>query len=182
MSQIIETPSLGLSEALSKATSNIFKFEGRSRRSEFWWTILIVYLVNIVLTPFAGFVLDILTIPLAFRRLHDTGRSGWWWGGCAILQGIMCLVLLFDLAIYFLKTISMMHDSYDVGSYEEYSYNGFFFPFMLKYLIFFVLILIYKIVLLVYYCTDSEPFENIYGESPKYVLKEEQEDAENMAI
>ena len=41
---------------------------------------------------------------------------------------------------------------------------------------------IYKIVLLVFYCTDSEPYENIYGESPKYVVKEEQGDAEDMAI
>lgn len=172
MSQIIETPSLGFSEALNKATSNILKFEGRSRRSEFWWTILIVYLVNIVLTPFAGFVLDILTIPLAFRRLHDTGRSGWWWGGCAILQGIMCLVVIYDIVIFILNSESMASDFHE----------GVFLSLLLKYLIFSVLILIYKIVLLVFYCTDSEPYENIYGESPKYVVKEEQGDAEDMAI
>ena len=52
-------------------------------------------------------------------------------------------------------------------------HEGVFLSLLLKYLIFSVLILIYKIVLLVFYCTDSEPYENIYGESPKYVVKEE---------
>ena len=61
-------------------------------------------------------------------------------------------------------------------------HEGVFLSLLLKYLIFSVLILICKIVLLVFYCTDSEPYENIYGESPKYVVKEEQGDAEDMVI
>ena len=80
MEERIAIPSLGFSEAVNKAASDIFKFEGRSRRSEYWWSMVIVSLVGIVLTPLFGFVLNLLTIPLTFRRLHDTGRSGWWWG------------------------------------------------------------------------------------------------------
>lgn len=72
-------PQLSFSEAFNNVTSKIFQFTGRSRRSEYWWTMALVYLLNIILTPFLGVFLSIATIPLTFRRLHDTGRSGWWW-------------------------------------------------------------------------------------------------------
>lgn len=46
MSQIIASPQLGFSEALNASTSKIFQFTGRSRRSEFWWTQVLVFLVS----------------------------------------------------------------------------------------------------------------------------------------
>ena len=49
---MIATPSLTFSEATNKATNDIFKISGRSRRSEFWWTMGVVYLVNV----FRGYV------------------------------------------------------------------------------------------------------------------------------
>ncbi|MBC7278447.1 MAG: DUF805 domain-containing protein [Nocardioides sp.] len=67
-------------------------FEGRASRSEFWWVALFVWVVSIILgsignqveavTYVAGlFQLAVLVPYLAVgaRRLHDTGRSGWWW-------------------------------------------------------------------------------------------------------
>ena len=162
MEQITAIPSLGFSEAINKAASNILKFEGRSRRSEYWWTMVIVYLVSILLTPLAGFVLSLLTVPLTFRRLHDTGRSGWWWGGCAILQGIVIALFIYDMIMSYLNA-----DMYGYG-------DDIMWAFLLKYSLLSVLIVIYKIVLIVFYCIDSEPYENIYGESPKYMIQEEQ--------
>ncbi len=71
-------------------------FEGRASRSEFWWYVPAVLVVGFFvgllaipllgLTPYAlyilayAFVLAIFTPTLAVivRRLHDTGRSGWW--------------------------------------------------------------------------------------------------------
>ncbi len=163
MEQITATPSLGFSEAINKAASNILKFEGRSRRSEYWWTMVIVYLVSIVLTPLAGFALSLLTVPLTFRRLHDTGRSGWWWGGCAILQGIVIILFVYDMIMAYLNADNM----YGYG-------DDIMWAFLLKYSFLSVLIIIYKIVLIVFYCIDSEPYENLYGESPKYTIQEEQ--------
>lgn len=163
MEQITATPSLGFSEAINKAASNILKFEGRSRRSEYWWTMVIVYLVSIVLTPLAGFALSLLTVPLTFRRLHDTGRSGWWWGGCAILQGIVIILLVYDMIMACLNADNM----YGYG-------DDIMWEFLLKYSFLSVLIIIYKIVLIVFCCIDSEPYENLYGESPKYMIQEEQ--------
>lgn len=157
MEQIVSTPSFGFSEAINKATSKIFQFEGRSRHSEYWWTMMIIYLVSIILTPFAGLVLSILTIPLTFRRLHDTGRSGWWWGGCAILQGFVVVLFVYDIIMAYLNTDNMYGDE-------------FIWAFLLKYSLLSLLIVVYKVVLIVFCCIDSEPYENNYGESPKYMI------------
>ena len=162
MEQLIATPSLGFSEAINRAASNILRFEGRSRRSEYWWTMAIVYLVSIFLTPLAGLVLSLLTIPLTFRRLHDTGHSGWWWGGCVILQAIVIVLFVYDIIMAYFNA----NDMYEYGPEIIWA-------FVLKYSVLSVLIVIYKIVLLVFYCIDSQPFENDYGESPKYVIEEE---------
>jgi len=72
----------------------IFKyavFDGRSHREEFWTYILWYVLVLLVLVALAAMVglhwvvLILYRLALAFpsiaaivRRLHDTGRSGWW--------------------------------------------------------------------------------------------------------
>ncbi len=64
-------------------------FNGRATRSEYWWFYLFLVLVYIVLAVLAvavgsEFVLVLIlglvlpAIAAATRRLHDTGRSGWW--------------------------------------------------------------------------------------------------------
>ena len=130
---MIEKPSLTFSEALNKATNDIFMISGRSRRSEFWWTMGVVYLVNVFLTPFIGTILSLLAIPLKIRRLHDVGKSGWWWGVCAILQTIVVAFFLYDLIILIINDSS-------------------------------------RLILFVFYCMDSEPYANKYGDSPKYEM------------
>lgn len=156
-------PQLSFSEAFNSATSKIFQFTGRSRRSEYWWTMALVYLVNIILTPFLGVFLSIATIPLTFRRLHDTGRSGWWWGVGAIMQVAFIGSLVYD------AFMAGIHAN-DLRGYED----DFAFTLIAKYFIWLVVIGIYKIVLLVFMCLDSDQYENEYGESPKYIDSEEQ--------
>lgn len=72
---------------------NYANFEGRARRAEYWWTYLINVAIMIVLVILgliignAGIVLPLLfglaivipTIAVAVRRLHDTGKSGWFY-------------------------------------------------------------------------------------------------------
>ncbi|MEW6590066.1 MAG: DUF805 domain-containing protein [Pseudomonadota bacterium] len=74
-----------------------FSFSGRARRKEYWMFVLIAVLIAIFLALADGitgtysselgfgllgglFLLGILIQSLAVgvRRLHDTGRSGWW--------------------------------------------------------------------------------------------------------
>jgi uncharacterized membrane protein YhaH (DUF805 family) len=94
--------------------------------------------------------------------LHDTGRSGWWWGGSAILQGIVIVLFIYDMVMAYLNASNM----YGYGDEIMWA-------FLLKYSVLSVLIVIYKIVLIVLYCIDSEPYENDYGVSPKYIIQEE---------
>lgn len=83
MKEIEAKPMLSFTEALKESTSNVFRFTGRARRSEYWWTMLVVCLAEFILN-FCGILsvlnifLSLAVIPLTFRRLHDTGRSGWW--------------------------------------------------------------------------------------------------------
>jgi len=72
-------------------------FEGRARRSEYWWFYLAYAIVNAVLSGLSqalsgsgmgtavtvlsgiiGLACLVPTIAVTTRRLHDTGKSGWW--------------------------------------------------------------------------------------------------------
>ena len=70
--------------AVKHVFSNYATFSGRARRSEYWWWVLFNFAVSIVLgwIPIIGFIimlgLLIPSIAVAVRRMHDTGRSGWW--------------------------------------------------------------------------------------------------------
>ncbi len=65
-------------------------FEGRARRTEYWMFVLVNFIIAVVLgligrvihlpvisTLYALAVL-VPGIAVGVRRLHDTGRSGWW--------------------------------------------------------------------------------------------------------
>lgn len=85
-----------MSFAIDKAFRNYFNFSGRSNRSEFWYFFLFIlignFLTNLIDTYIIGYHPDEMGIvsgifflatafpqlSLTFRRLHDTGKSGWW--------------------------------------------------------------------------------------------------------
>ena len=87
-----------------QALNNYAAFEGRSRRKEFWYFMLFFVLSFFVaglvdsliglpiLTGIAFLGLIIPSISVSVRRLHDTGRSGWWY--LLSLVPIVSLVLL----------------------------------------------------------------------------------------
>ena len=65
--------------------NNYLNFDGRARRKEFWMYTL-VHLIILLLTALLGrwplifyFVVTVIpSVGVGIRRLHDTGRSGWW--------------------------------------------------------------------------------------------------------
>lgn len=83
-----------------KGLSNFINFTGRARRSEYWYFTLGNVLVFIVLSGLISVFIDaveslpeevaigivglfmltmiIPSLAVSVRRLHDTGRSGWW--------------------------------------------------------------------------------------------------------
>jgi len=98
---------MGFGQSISTCFSKYAVFAGRARRSEFWWWIVFVMIVQVVANiidsiigttyvfsngdggfatvqtgwvgSLAGLALFLPTVSVAVRRLHDTGRSGWWW-------------------------------------------------------------------------------------------------------
>ena len=93
---------MGFGEAVKSFWSNYSTFNGRSRRSEYWWIQLFLVLTNLAVAAIdlalmngdidrfianggggiVGLVWILVTIVPALavlvRRLHDTGKSGWW--------------------------------------------------------------------------------------------------------
>lgn len=63
--------------SLKTCFSKYATFEGRARRSEFWWFYLAVFIGSCIpiLQWFWGLAVIIPYLAVAARRLHDTGRS-----------------------------------------------------------------------------------------------------------
>lgn len=128
------------SDAIKRAFSYYCCFTGRASRSEYWWFALFNAIVSFVISFASGIIFVLVddsgdpvsdiyaNIPsyiyqlivllpsmgLCFRRLHDTGRSGW-----NICWGLLPCIGL--------------------------------------------------IILIVYYCQESEPEENAYGPVPNLI-------------
>jgi uncharacterized membrane protein YhaH (DUF805 family) len=94
-------------DAMKSGVSNSFSLGGRSSRSEYWWFVLGGGIFNILCTVLAvsideGLIalLPVLLLPAAItlvvRRLHDLGKSGWWFFiGLIPLVGAIYLIYLF---------------------------------------------------------------------------------------
>ena len=89
-------------------------FSGRARRAEYWYFLLFNLIVVVVLSIIdaaAGtnpllsgiYTLAVLlpSIGVAIRRLHDTGRSGWW-----ILIALVPLVGAIVLLVFYVQDSS----------------------------------------------------------------------------
>ena len=79
-------------------TSKYLCFTGRARRKEYWMFALFNFIAAIVAGFVGGFLAELTNIAafallgalyniaailpgfaVCFRRLHDIGKSGWWW-------------------------------------------------------------------------------------------------------
>ena len=158
MEQLMQYDTLNFSEAVNRATNRIFQLTGRARRSEYWWTILLVFIVSMAV-PFAAIVLNLLTIPLTFRRLHDTGRSGWWWGVRFVGYFIFVCLSIGDI-------LDMLIAVPSLNLFWEQFYS-----FAIKQLFWMIGFVVYHIVFIVILCLDGDQGINEYGESEKYFIE-----------
>ena len=79
-------------------------FTGRATRAEYWWVMLFLFLVSMVLGWLGKFgtILSLIfsiacivpQLSLSFRRLHDSGLSGWI-AGIYTLIGLAICVWMF---------------------------------------------------------------------------------------
>ena len=114
---------LGFIDAIKLFFQNFTNFNGRSRRSEYWWicvfNMIVSFVIGLILPDFAwiwSVIILVPTLSLCVRRLHDIGKSGWWYL-------LICVPL--------------------VGG----------------------------IILIVWFCRDSDPNANQWGVSPKYPVR-----------
>ncbi len=90
--------------------ANYANFRGRSTRAEYWWVALFLVIVSLafsmlklnLLSTIFSLAVFIPSLAIAFRRFHDTGRSGWWvfafyvvaWIGAAIMLGPLVSIVI----------------------------------------------------------------------------------------
>lgn len=105
--------------AIRSVFSQYVGFQGRARRSEYWWFALFCFLLGIVtaiLDPALGtdfgdsfgsggvisslvnLALVLPSLAVGARRLHDTDRSAWW-----LLIALIPLVGAIVLLIFFVQ-------------------------------------------------------------------------------
>jgi uncharacterized membrane protein YhaH (DUF805 family) len=106
-------------------------FSGRARRSEYWYFWLLnvpgncamFFLAEAVNLSFIGYLISFaLVVPglsVGVRRLHDTGRSGWW----MLLLVLMPLIGVIVLLVFFAMDTSPAGDKYG-PSPKSTSYAG----------------------------------------------------------
>jgi uncharacterized membrane protein YhaH (DUF805 family) len=102
-------------DAVKTCLSKYVDFNGRARRSEYWWFFLFLFLVSFaasiidailgtdfggtgVVSLLASLALFLPSLAVAIRRLHDTSRTGWW-----ILIGFIPIVGWIILLVFYLQ-------------------------------------------------------------------------------
>ena len=112
---------MGFGEAVRLYFKNYVKFDGRSRRAEYWWPVLFLMLISVAGNILAGIFAAALgdvgvmiaglvslllmlfslatiipSIAVGIRRLHDLDKSGWWLLICLIpFIGAIVLIIFF---------------------------------------------------------------------------------------
>ena len=102
---------MSFTDSIKTCFSKFATFSGRATRAEYWWFTLF-FLVCIILMTVAlesdaldvivlilcWFALMIPALSVSVRRLHDTGRSGWFliWGLVPIVGDIILLIVCLE--------------------------------------------------------------------------------------
>lgn len=85
-------------QSIATCFSKYCNFSGRASRSEYWWWILFTVIIGSlfgipsgiqavhgtssglpIISYIVGAILFLPSLGVLIRRLHDTGKSGWWW-------------------------------------------------------------------------------------------------------
>lgn len=140
---------VGFTDALGICFMKYATFTGRARRSEYWWFCLWCCILTLFTCGLAAIVLFIPSISATFRRLHDTGRSGWWWGVS------MCVGTIYNV-IYYINLFSAISDYGIPPTLSVFD------------IAYYIVSLVYGIVIFVFLVQDSHAGVNKYGPSPKY--------------
>lgn len=118
-------------DAVRSVLTQYAVFSGRSRRSEYWWYTLFAVVVSLVASQIdAALGSQVVSIVLALalllpglgvsiRRLHDTGRSGWW-----LLIGLVPVVGVIVLIVFYVQDSQPMTNAYGPSPKHEPVVDG----------------------------------------------------------
>ncbi len=99
-------------ESVSTCFSKYATFTGRASRSEYWWWALFTFLIDVAasvvgaaafgfgvghdaFSTVVSWAFFLPSLAVLMRRLHDTGKCGWWWLISLIpLAGIIALIIM----------------------------------------------------------------------------------------
>jgi uncharacterized membrane protein YhaH (DUF805 family) len=104
-------------QAVKTCLKKYAEFGGRASRSEYWWFILAMFVLQIVVSVILGDIVALLVnlalllpqLAAGTRRLHDMGKSGWF-------QLLWFIPLLgWGVMIYFLVQPSAGPNQYGEG-------------------------------------------------------------------
>lgn len=107
---------MGFTQSVRTVLSKYVVFSGRARRSEYWWFTLFAIVVGIVASGIdtalgsspadgtgvvgglVGLALLLPSLTVQVRRLHDTGRSGWW-----VLLNLLVVIGWIVLLVFYVQ-------------------------------------------------------------------------------
>ena len=177
--RVFAKPMMDPVTAVKTCLKKFFDFKGRARRSEYWWFVLFIIIVSSVfnygglLVPalsFVGLACTLLFLIPKYsaltRRLHDTGRSGWW----VLCLAVLDVVVWICLAILMMPVVGKLFEETD--PFEQMTMltdaiqsNPTVFTVMMCCS---VVSLVITIITFIFSVQDSKWDENQYGPSPKY--------------
>ena len=183
----METTRMGFVEAVKTCLKKSFVFAGRARRSEFWWWTLFSFILGFIVSFVADVIpednlllslifsfgllifavyLGIASFAVSTRRLHDIGRSGWWYGA-SLIFGLVWSVWMVVKILGLVSGMDIAHVDTESDAFAFTVLKELWAVILIPY----ILYISYSIVLLVWYCRDSQPGTNKYGENPKGVVE-----------
>ena len=157
-------PKVFFCQAIQTAFKNYVNFSGRSRRSEYWYFVILVNTITCILTGFLLFF-ALGGGSREYVEYYDDyyGHRQYYHYYYTNEEGILAFVIILSVYISFIMiplfaaTVRRLHD---IGKRGEYIFVGLV-PFF------------GGITLLVLLCKDSEKGNNEFGPSPKYIAMDE---------
>lgn len=169
MGNYVATPQLGFMEAVKICLQKYFSAKGRARRSEYWWFMLAIYIVNAVIN---GILYSIMGGLMAKKEALKAAAIESMFNGegvdtaainaqdptttIIILGILMCIIFV---ALFIPQVTATARRLHDVGKSGQ-----------LQWL--YLLCGIGGPICLILCIPEGKPEPNKYGESPKFVLQQ----------
>lgn len=162
-------------DAIKSGYKKTFVFTGRAGRTEFWYFVLFDVILQAIRLAFLFygplddpwstivyvitlFIIYLPLVSLLFRRMHDTGRSGF----LAVLYGIITFLYIPVMIILNIYMDNTAIDDLDIDEGKEFF--GIIFRTLIGYAISWAVILI---LVIIFASLRSQKGPNKYGDMPE---------------